>query len=81
LSLKLPSKTDAASQREVFEEQAEHCVSLEGAGRAGGLVSVSSRTGRTDERHWGLRIVYYPGAEREFAGDADYHGAWLDCWL
>jgi hypothetical protein len=56
-------------------------TTLEEAGRAGGLVFVRSGTGRTGERHWGLRIVYYPGAEREFAGEADYHGAWLDWWL
>ena len=31
--------------------------------------------GSTD---WGLRIVVWPGARREFLGHADYHGAWLD---
>ena len=51
------------------------------AGKAGGLVFVNTGKGRTGELHWGLRIVYYPGAEREFAGEADYHGAWLDWWL
>jgi hypothetical protein len=56
-------------------------ATLEEAGRAGRLVFVHSGTGRTGERHWGLRIVYYPGAEREFAGEADYHGAWIDWWL
>ena len=55
--------------------------SLEAAGRSGKLVFVSTGKGRTGERHWGLRIVYYPGAEREFAGEADFHGAWLDWWL
>jgi hypothetical protein len=54
---------------------------LEEAGRSGNLVFVSTGRGRTGERHWGLRIVYYPGAEREFAGEADFHGAWLDWWL
>jgi hypothetical protein len=56
-------------------------ASLESAGRSGNLVFVSTGKGRTGERHWGLRIVYYPGAEREFAGEADFHGAWLDWWL
>jgi hypothetical protein len=55
--------------------------SLDEAGKSGGLVFVNTGTGRTSEHHWGLRIVYYPGAEREFAGEADYHGAWLDWWL
>jgi hypothetical protein len=56
-------------------------ATLDAAGRAGGLVFVTTGTARTGEHHWGLRIVYYPGAEREFAGEADYHGAWLDWWL
>jgi hypothetical protein len=51
------------------------------SGRSGGLVFVTTGKGRTGERHWGLRIVYYPGGDREFAGEADYHGAWLDWWL
>jgi hypothetical protein len=55
--------------------------SLEASGRSGNLVFVSTGKGRTGERHWGLRIVYYPDAEREFAGEADFHGAWLDWWL
>jgi hypothetical protein len=55
--------------------------SLDEAGKSGGLVFVNTGTGRTGEHHWGLRVVYYPGAEREFAGEADYHGAWLDWWL
>jgi hypothetical protein len=55
--------------------------SLDEAGKSGGLVFVNTGAGRTGEHHWGLRIVYYPGAEREFAGEADYHGAWLDWWL
>jgi hypothetical protein len=54
---------------------------IDAAGASGGLVFVSSGKGRTGELHWGMRIVYYPGAEREFAGEADYHGAWLDWWL
>jgi hypothetical protein len=56
-------------------------ATLDDAGATGNLVFISSGKGRTGERHWGLRIVYYPGAEREFAGEADYHGAWLDWWL
>ena len=51
------------------------------AGRRRPLVFVTAGKGRTGEQHWGLRIVYYPEAEREFAGEADYHGAWLDWWL
>jgi hypothetical protein len=56
-------------------------ATLDEAGDAGNLVFVNTGSGRTGEHHWGLRIVYYPGAEREFAGEADYHGAWLDWWL
>jgi hypothetical protein len=64
------------------EQVARVRSALEEAGRSGGLVFVSTGKGRTSEHgHWGLRIVYYPGAEREFAGEADYHGAWLDWWL
>ncbi len=51
------------------------------SGRSGGLVFVNTGKGRSSERHWGLRIVYYPDGDREFAGEADYHGAWLDWWL
>jgi hypothetical protein len=54
---------------------------LQEAGRSGNLVFAGSGRGRTGDKHWGLRIVYHPGAEREFAGEADYHGAWLDWWL
>jgi hypothetical protein len=54
---------------------------LEKTGSSGDMVFVSSGKGRTGELHWGMRIVYYPGGEREFAGEADYHGAWLDWWL
>ena len=64
------------------EQVARVRASLDAAGQSGGLVFVSTGKGRTSEHgHWGLRIVYYPGAEREFAGEADYHGAWLDWWL
>ena len=64
------------------EQVARVRAALEEAGRTGGLVFVSTGKGRTSEHgHWGLRIVYYPGADREFAGEADYHGVWLDWWL
>jgi hypothetical protein len=56
-------------------------ATLDEAGRSGNLVFVGTGRGRTGDKHWGLRIVYYPGADREFAGEADYHGAWLDWWL
>jgi hypothetical protein len=55
-------------------------AALDGAGRRRPLVFISAGSGRTGDEHWGLRIVSYPGAEREFAGEADYHGAWLDWW-
>lgn len=41
------------------------------------LVFVSSGRPRGEPRSWGMRI-YRPGGGREFAGHADYHGAWLD---
>lgn len=63
------------------EQVARVRAALDGAGQSGGLVFVSTGKGRTGERHWGLRIVYYPGAEREFAAEGDFHGAWLDWWL
>jgi hypothetical protein len=51
---------------------------LDAAGAAGPLAFVSTGRPRGDAESWGLRITYWPGAEREFAGHADYHGAWLD---
>jgi hypothetical protein len=51
---------------------------LDEAGAAEPLAFVSAGQPRRGEDEWGLRIVYWPGAEREFAGHADYHGAWLD---
>jgi hypothetical protein len=63
------------------EDVARVRAALEQAGRSGGLVFVNSGSARTGKQHWGLRITYYPGADREFAGEADYHGAWLDWWL
>jgi hypothetical protein len=41
------------------------------------LVFVSSGSPRSDRRTWGMRIQRSGGC-REFAGHADYHGAWLD---
>jgi hypothetical protein len=63
------------------EGRARVRAALEKAGTRRPLVFVTAGKGRTGEQHWGLRIVYYPEAEREFAGEADYHGAWLDWWL
>jgi hypothetical protein len=40
-------------------------------------VFVSAGKPRSDPRTWGMRI-YRPGGRREFAGHADYHGAWLE---
>jgi hypothetical protein len=40
------------------------------------LAFVSAGGGRTGEHVWGMRI-FRPGGEREYAGEADYHGAWL----
>jgi hypothetical protein len=48
------------------------------AGPGGPLVFMATGSPRSGGRHWGLRIVYYPGAEREYAGEADYHASWLD---
>jgi hypothetical protein len=53
-------------------------AALEEAGAAGPLVFVSTGRAREDRRGWGLRISYWPGGEREFAGHGDFHGAWLD---
>jgi len=51
---------------------------LDTAGAAGPLAFVSTGRPRGDAETWGLRITYWPGGEREFAGHGDYHGAWLD---
>jgi len=40
------------------------------------LAFVSAGGGRTGEHVWGMRI-FHPGREREYVGEADYHGAWL----
>ena len=49
---------------------------LEEAGRNRQLAFISTGKPREGE-DWGLRIVYWPGGEREFAGHADFHGSWL----
>ncbi len=54
---------------------------FDAAGPGGSLVFVATGNARSGGRHWGLRIVYYPGAEREYAGEADYHATWLDWQL
>ena len=51
---------------------------LEEAGVSRALAFIS--TGKPRAPHddcWGLRLVYWPGGEREFAGHADFHGSWL----
>jgi hypothetical protein len=50
---------------------------LDEAGRERPLAFVSTGKPRTEKDCWGLRIVYWPGGEREFAGHADFHGTWL----
>ncbi len=42
------------------------------------LAFVSTGRPRGADGAWGLRITYWPGGDREFAGHADYHGAWLE---
>jgi hypothetical protein len=49
---------------------------LEEAGERRPLAFISTGKPRAGEA-WGLRIVYWPGGEREFAGHADFHGSWL----
>jgi hypothetical protein len=49
---------------------------LEEAGQGRELAFISTGKPREGE-DWGLRIVYWPGGEREFAGHADFHGDWL----
>jgi hypothetical protein len=51
---------------------------LEKAGEARRLGFISTGKPRAPHEHcWGLRLVYWPGGEREFAGHADFHGSWL----
>jgi hypothetical protein len=52
-------------------------ASLDAAGSARPLAFVSTGKPRTEKDCWGLRIVYWPGGDREFAGHADFHGSWL----
>ena len=48
---------------------------LEEAGEERRLAFISTGKPRAPEEHcWGLRLVYWPGGEREFAGHADFHG-------
>jgi hypothetical protein len=49
---------------------------LEEVGRTRPLAFISTGKPR-DGEDWGLRIVYWPGGEREFAGHADFHGSWI----
>jgi hypothetical protein len=49
---------------------------LEEAGQDRELAFISTGKPR-DGEDWGLRIAYWPGGEREFAGHADFHGDWL----
>jgi hypothetical protein len=51
---------------------------LEEAGEERALAFISTGKPRSPEEDcWGLRLVYWPGGEREFAGHADFHGSWL----
>ena len=48
---------------------------LEEAGEDRQLAFISTGKPRAPEEDcWGLRLVYWPGGEREFAGHADFHG-------
>jgi hypothetical protein len=53
-------------------------AALEEAGGSRAMAFISTGKPRVDEHAWGLRLVYWPGAEREFAGHADFHGSWLE---
>jgi hypothetical protein len=51
---------------------------LEQAGQDRQIAFISTGKPRDPEEHcWGLRLVYWPGGEREFAGHCDFHGSWL----
>lgn len=52
-------------------------AALEEAGAQRPLAFVSTGRPRAGGEDWGLRLVYWPGDEREFAGHADFHGSWL----
>jgi hypothetical protein len=45
------------------------------------LVFVTAGRPRGTQDGWGMRIERYPGGDREFVGNADFHGAWLDYML
>jgi len=59
------------------EGRARIRAALEHAGRERPLAFISTGRPRSRKHSWGLRLVYWPGGEREFAGHADYHGSWL----
>jgi hypothetical protein len=59
------------------EERSRLRAGLDEAGRSLPLAFVSTGKPRGEEHCWGLRLVYWPGGEREFAGHADFHGTWL----
>jgi hypothetical protein len=52
-------------------------AALEEAGEKRPLAFASTGRPRPGGEDWGLRLVYWPGDEREFAGHADFHGSWL----
>jgi hypothetical protein len=52
-------------------------AALEESGRDRPLAFISTGKPRKERDCWGLRIVYWPGGDREFAGHADFHGSWL----
>lgn len=56
-------------------------AALGAAGPGGPIAFVATGSPRSGGLCWGLRIVYYPGAEREYAGETDYHATWLDWTL
>ena len=60
------------------DERAQLRRLLESAGASAPLVFVSTGRPRSGDVAWGLRITYWPGGDREFAGHADYHGSWLE---
>jgi hypothetical protein len=51
---------------------------LDDAGSKVPLAFISAGNPRAGVQDWGLRVVYWPGGEREFVGHAEYHGRWLD---
>lgn len=65
---------DEASRKRVRE-------AIDFAGREAPLAFVTAGSPRAGVQDWGLRIIYWPGGEREFAGHAEYHGRWLDLEL